>query len=194
MTLKIAHFSTLIVIRTEITFMQTLRFSCLIKSQVEKVWSCLWESENYQEWTDIFFVNSYHKTDQFAEGHRIQLLSPIGEGRYCILEKVEPFKLLVFRNIGEIKNFQEEVLEQRSSSSSVARESYKLCAAPEVLELVVEIDTLLADVPKMSSIFPAALQVLSRIAEPKDEDSYLCATAEVFPLPYRCTFLKTAPN
>lgn len=174
--------------------MQTLKFKILSSASVEKVYSCLWESENYQHCTRVFCVGSYYQTEQFAEGHKIQLLSPTCDGKYGMLEKVDPCTLLILRHIGEIKNFLEQFVEQNSTPSSIASESFQLCAGPKGNELVVQIDTPPAKVLQMGSIFPASLQVLSRIAEPKDEDSYLCATAEVVPLPYRCTFLKTAPN
>jgi hypothetical protein len=174
--------------------MQTLKFSIHINATAEKVWNCLWESENYQHGTGVFCVGSYYQTEQFAEGHKIQLLSPTGDGKYGMLEKVDPCTLLIFRHIGEIKNFLEQFVEQNSTPSSIASESLQLCAGPKGNELVVQIDTPPAKVLHMGSIFPASLQVLSRIVEPNGEDSYLCATAEVLPLPYRCTFLKNAPN
>ncbi len=145
--------------------MQTLEFSIFINAAVEKVWNCLWDSENYQLWAGVISVGSHYKTEQFAEGGKIQLLTPTGGGTYSIIEKIDHNKLLVFRHIGEIKDFQEQTINQATETWRNAMESYELKNSATGTELTVQVDTMDISVEFMKNSFPFALQVVKKMAE-----------------------------
>ena len=94
--------------------MQTLTYKIRIHSTPEKVWKCLWDRENYKEWTTVFCQGSYYETDSFIQGNKIHLLTPKGNGMYSILDTIIENKLLVFRHLGEIVNFEEQPIDEKN--------------------------------------------------------------------------------
>ena len=143
--------------------MQTLRFTININANLQKVWKCLWEKENYKKWTSAFIEGSYYKTDSFSEGNKIHLLAPNGEGMFSLLEKIEEPNFLVFKHLGELKNFEEQVNVNPNWTNAI--ESYRLLSAENGTLLKVEVDTLEEYVDFMNKLFPIALQKLKVLAE-----------------------------
>lgn len=145
--------------------METLYFTIQINATPEKVWNCLWEIENYKIWTNPFCNGSYYKTDNFAEGSKIHLLTPSGEGMYSVLETVKENTFLAFKHLGEIKNFEEMPIEGESGTWTGAMETYTLNEIENGTELTVNVDTLESYVDFMGKTFPLALNELKRISE-----------------------------
>ncbi|WP_233357739.1 hypothetical protein [Haloflavibacter putidus] len=54
--------------------------------------------ESCTKWNSVFGAGNYYKTENFAQGNKIHLLTPNGEGMYSILDKIIE-NVLVFLNI-----------------------------------------------------------------------------------------------
>lgn len=145
--------------------MQNLKFNITIHAPKEKVWEYLWELENYKKWTAIFCDGSYYKTDTFSEGSKIHLLTPNGDGMYSILDKIVVNELLVFKHLGELKNFEELPIDEKTLGWTNALESYQLKSKGNETELSVEVETVEEYVDFMKKTFPLALDELKKIAE-----------------------------
>lgn len=145
--------------------MKTLEFQIQVNSNAETLWNCLWESENYKKWTSHFCKGSYFKTDAFVEGNKIHLLTPKGEGMYSILDKIEKNKLLVFRHLGELKNFEEQPINLSIQTWTNAIESYEIFQSENGVALVIKVDTVNEYIDFMNKTFPLALQELKKMAE-----------------------------
>lgn len=145
--------------------MKTLEFSVHIQSTAERLWNCLWAPENYQEWTSVFTEGSHYRTDTFVEGNKIHLLTPSGEGMYSILDKIIINKFLAFRHLGELKNFEEQPIDEAVQGWTNAIESYEIVEKEGGLELLVKVDTVEEYIHHMNATFPPALQKLKQMAE-----------------------------
>ena len=145
--------------------MERLHFKIQINAKPEKVWHCLWDIENYKIWTNPFCKGSYYKTDNFAEGSKIHLLTPSGEGMYSVLETVKENAFLAFKHLGDIKNFEEMPITGISETWTGAMETYTLNEIENGTELTVNVDTLESYVDFMKKTFPLALNELKRISE-----------------------------
>jgi uncharacterized protein YndB with AHSA1/START domain len=145
--------------------METLNFTIHINATPEKVWNCLWEIENYKIWTSPFCIGSYYKTDRFAEGSKIHLLTPSGEGMFSIIETLKENTFLAFQHLGDIKKFEEMPITGESETWTGAMETYALNETENGTELTVNVDTLESYVDFMKKTFPLALNELKRISE-----------------------------
>lgn len=139
--------------------MQNLEFKIQIESSPEKVWKCLWELENYKKWTNVFCEGSYYKVNDFKQGNKIHLLTPSGEGMYSIIDVFEEYKLLVFKHLGELKNYEEQPLPFWTN----AIESYQLIPNENGVQLKVNVDTLDEYVDFMQETFQLALLKLKEL-------------------------------
>lgn len=145
--------------------MKTLEFKLQINAPVEVVWTCLWDAEHYKEWTSVFCEGSYYQTDSFAEGSKIHLLTPSGEGMFSVLDKIVENKFLAFKHLGEIKNFEEQATNDTTQAWSNAMETYELKPNENGVELIVNVDTIDEYINSMNNLFPVALRELKKIAE-----------------------------
>lgn len=144
--------------------METLEFTVTIHATPEKVWSSLWEPDNYRRWTRVFTEGSYYSTERFAEGSRIHFLTPKGEGMYSVIEKLEEHRYLAFSHLGWISGFQEQPSGPDQGWTD-AIESYRLIPEGEDTKLVVRVDTLPEYITHMNETFPPALAELKQLAE-----------------------------
>lgn len=145
--------------------MQTLEFKLQIKTTPENLWNCLWEPENYKKWTNVFCPGSYYKTDNFTQGSKIHLLTPNGDGMYSIIDKIIENKILIFKHIGELKNFEEQPLEKSNQPWTNAYESYEIKSIANAVELNIKVDTIEQYIDFMNKTFPLALQELKILSE-----------------------------
>ncbi|HAQ37570.1 MAG TPA: hypothetical protein PLU49_07725 [Saprospiraceae bacterium] len=145
--------------------METLEFNIRINANAEKVWQSLWDSENYKKWASVFYPGSQYKTDDFAQGSRIYFISPIGDGMFSVIEKMEINKMVVFRHLGEVKEFVEQAVTDPSKSWENALESYKLRQEVTGTSLIVKVDILEDFRDYMNKTFPLAIQVIKQISE-----------------------------
>lgn len=145
--------------------METLEFNILINANAGKVWQSLWESENYKKWASVFNPGSQFKTDHFAQGNKIYFTSPNGDGIVSMIEKMEINKMVVFRHLGEVKEFVELAVTDPSKSWANALESYELRQEETGTSLMVKVDIVEDFREYMNKTFPSALQVIKQISE-----------------------------
>ncbi len=145
--------------------MQNLLFKISINAPAEKVWKCLWEMENYTKWTSVFCLGSYYKTDSFEQGNKIHLIAPNGGGMYSILEKIVENELLVFKHLGELENFEELPIDEKTQGWTNALESYELKQIGNEIELTIQVETAEEYVAHMNKTFPLALKELKILSE-----------------------------
>jgi uncharacterized protein YndB with AHSA1/START domain len=142
-------------------------FSIEINASPEKIWFALWDDHYYRQWTSAFCEGSYMVTDWKAGG-RVHFLSPNGEGMYSMLEVNRPNEKMYFRHIGEIKDFEEQPVDEKTGAWSGAREYYSLYikdtpTVPIVLSVQMDIeDTYL---PYFMDTFPKGLEKVKELAE-----------------------------
>ncbi len=145
--------------------MKTLHFEIDINASQEKVWKSIWDLENYKVWTKPFGEGSYYTAENFSEGNKIHFLAPGGYGMYSIIEKLDEPQFIAIKHLGEIKDFEEQPLEDQGWSNAI--ESYELKSIGEGTKLIVNVDTVEQYVDSMNKTFPLALNELKKLAETK---------------------------
>lgn len=147
--------------------MTTKEFSIEINANPEKIWFALWDDHHYCQWTSVFCEGSYMVTD-WKEGGRVHFLAPNGEGMYSLLEANKPNEHMYFRHIGEIKDYEEQPVDEKNGSWSGAREYYSL-SKPDasrvttVLNVLMDIDD--THLPYFEETFPKGLSKVKELAE-----------------------------
>jgi hypothetical protein len=142
-----------------------LHFEIVMQSTAENLWNCLWQPENYQQWTSKFCAGNYYETRAFEAGSDIRFLTPNGQGMYSVIEIMEPHNLLVFKHLGEITNFENEVNSDGSQLWKDARERYEITENGSQLTLKVTVDTLEMFLAHTKQMFTDALADLKAMAE-----------------------------
>ncbi|MEY2922803.1 MAG: hypothetical protein RL108_1429 [Bacteroidota bacterium] len=142
-----------------------LQFEIVMQSTAENLWNCLWQPENYQQWTSKFCAGNYYETTAFEAGSDIRFLTPNGQGMYSVIEIMEPHNLLVFKHLGEITNFENEVNSDGSQLWKDARERYEITENGSQLTLKVTVDTLEMYLAHTKQMFTDALADLKALAE-----------------------------
>lgn len=145
--------------------MTTLTYSININATPQKVWAALWEPQNYAIWTQPFVEGSHYKTESFAEGSRIHLLSGKGEGMYSDIAELKTNEYLAFRHIGIVENFQELPLDEETKKWSGSLESYTLTEDGEGTTVTALVETFDTYIESMNRLFPKALEALKNLAE-----------------------------
>lgn len=144
--------------------MKPLNFEISIQASPAKVWETLWNDSTYRLWTAPFSAGSYAKSN-WKEGGRIHFLNPEGSGMYSEIEKLELYKTMVFKHLGEIKNKQEQQLNETNKDWYGGRESYFLSEHGSQTMLKVSVDTPDNFSDYMNEKFPKALEELKRLCE-----------------------------
>lgn len=146
--------------------MNNLNFSTEINAGADKVWFALWDDAHYRKWTTAFHEGSHYKTD-WKEGGRIHFLDPQGNGMYSNITKNQPFEKMFFTHIGEIKNFEEQPLDEATRFWTNAKENYTLTENNGVTTLTVTLDVV--EDEKMNAMFseafPKGLAIVKETAE-----------------------------
>lgn len=82
-----------------------------------------------------------------------------------ILEKLVENEVLVFKHLGELTNFKEQPIDEKTQGWTNALESYELKPLGNETELIVRVETMEQYVDHMNKTFPLALRELKRITE-----------------------------
>ena len=145
--------------------MKTLNFTINIQASAEMVWFVLWDSHFYTEWTHPFCEGTYYKTD-WEEGGRIQFLTPDGSGMYSTIAVNKPFEKMYFSHIGDIKNFEEQPLDEKTRLWTGAREHYDLNIEHDgSTTLLVTLDMADEYVDYFNEKFGKALDIVQLLSE-----------------------------
>lgn len=144
--------------------MKPLQFKSVIQAPRSKVWSALWDDENYRKWTSVFSEGSCAKSD-WKEGSRILFVDGNGSGMYSEIARLVPEEFMSFRHIGMVKEYQEQPLDAESEKWSGATENYTLEENEGVTTLTVEMDITDDFAEYFENAFPKALEKVKEIAE-----------------------------
>ena len=151
-------------LRNYLNGIEKLSFEIKINCPKNVVWDKLWNKENYKRWTNAFCEGSYYEGD-LAQGNRVHLLTPSGEGMYSNILFLKEEKMLIFQHIGEIKNKLELPLDDSSKKWTGCNEAYYLEGEEDETTVRVELDCVPEYIGFMSKTFPLALQELKKISE-----------------------------
>lgn len=153
-----------IALRNHLYGIEKLVFETDIKATKERVWQALWDKESYTQWTGIFTEGSYYE-GELAQGSRVLLLSPGGEGMYSDVIYYKEQEQLIFSHIGYVKDKKEQPVDAETEIWTGSIENYKLTATADGTHLRLELDNQKEWHDHMNEKFPKALQELKRLAE-----------------------------
>ncbi|MFN8258330.1 MAG: SRPBCC domain-containing protein [Bacteroidales bacterium] len=139
-------------------------FEINIKANAERVWFALWDDYNYRNWTSVFHEGSYAVSD-WKEGSGIHFLIPSGSGMYSVIEENKPFQKMVFKHIGELKDFKEQPLNEETRQWSGALESYTLMEKDGETLLRAEFNSIEAHLGFFENYIPKALEKIKAAGE-----------------------------
>lgn len=143
-----------------------IKFSVEIEAPAAKVWGALWDKESYKEWTTVFTEGSYY-VGELKEGARIHFLNPNGAGMFSEIEKLTLNELLVFKHLGEIREFRELPPDEKTLEWAGGHEIYKLKSVGENTILEVELDTNEEFKGFLQDTFPKALELVKNFCTRK---------------------------
>ena len=146
--------------------MRKKTYSIEINASAEKVWQNLLNEDSYRKWTTPFCEGSFYKGEMKQNG-RIHFLTPDGSGMFSKVIFYEPNKHVMFKHIGEIKNFEEQPLNEETEKWSGAFESYRLTENHDTLILDASVDLTPEHISYFDQAFPKGLLKLKELSETK---------------------------
>ncbi len=145
-----------------------INFSTEIKAPKNKVWSTLWDDENYKKWTATFAEGSCAVSD-WQEGSKILFLDGKGDGMYCTIAKKTANEFMSFKYNGEVKNNVELPVDEKNSDWVNGFENYTLKEDNGITTLKVEMTITDGMLDYFNKTFPLALENLKKLAEAKTQ-------------------------
>ncbi|MEO0045565.1 MAG: hypothetical protein RL705_756 [Bacteroidota bacterium] len=139
-------------------------FSIDINASKEKVWYSLWDDENYEVWVSVFCEGSYAISD-WNQGSKIYFLDQNGSGMNSEIAINKPFETMLFRHLGELKEYSELPETDLTKAWSGAEERYDLKENNSITTVMVAIDLVEKYLDYFNDAFPKALEKLKSIAE-----------------------------
>jgi uncharacterized protein YndB with AHSA1/START domain len=139
-------------------------FSIDINASKEKVWYSLWDDENYEAWVSTFCEGSYAISD-WNQGSKIYFLDQNGSGMNSEIAINKPFETMLFRHLGELKEYSEQPETETTKAWSGAEERYDLKENNGITTVTVTIDLVEKYLDYFNDAFPKALEKLKSIAE-----------------------------
>jgi len=156
--------SNIILLKQKFIKMKNVKFSISINATAKKVWQVLWSDSTYRQWTNAFQEGSYAASD-WKEGSKIQFLTPKGEGMFSIIEESKPAERMVFRHLGEVKNFKEQPDTKQSAAWKGSKEIYVLQESNGTTTLDVSLESSDEFAEYFEKVFPKALETVKQLAE-----------------------------
>lgn len=144
------------------TNMEKLVFEKDIKAPINHVWNSLWDKTSYKLWTAVFSEGSYYE-GELKDGGRIHFLNHDGSGMYSNIDGFIVNEFIRFRHIGEVREFRELPLNEKSNEWSGICESYRLIGNDSFTRLIVEVDSMPDFKDFLQENFPKALETLNQI-------------------------------
>lgn len=142
--------------------MQKIKFSIEIKASKEKVWSILWEDKAFRDWANIIDEGTYLK-GEMKEGNEVQFISSSsGYGVTSLVEKLEPNKLVIFRQMADTKDMGEN---ERDKQWTGGKEMYSIEEKDGITTLTIQsaIPTELEEIFKVRT--PKAMERIKELTE-----------------------------
>ena len=135
-----------------------------INAPAEKVWNVLLNDETYRQWTSVFCEGLYY-TGEMNQGNRIHFLSSDGSGMYSNIILYTPYSMIYFQHIGEMRNLEEQSIDEATEKWTGAFENYILKEAGDITTLIAEIDLTPEHVHFYDEKFPEALEKIKELSE-----------------------------
>ena len=133
-----------------------------IKATAERVWSALFDSDNYKKWTAVFCPGSYYE-GTLEMGAKIHFLNPNGFGMFSNVHYMMYPKDLIFQHEGEVKDYKEQPITEEIEKWTGSFERYALKEIENGIELSAEVT---ADhVAYFDAHFPKGLELVKELAE-----------------------------
>lgn len=151
-------------LRNYVYGIKKLVFEQKINASAEKIWGLMWDKESYKVWVEPFCAGTYF-TGEITQGSRIQFLTPSGEGMFADVFYLVPNKIVIFRHIGNVSDFEEQPIDEETEKWTGCFELYKLHEENGSTTLTAEVDCVPEYLKYMNEKFPPALQKLKEIAE-----------------------------
>lgn len=147
---------------------KTLEFVIQIQAPRERVWETMIAPATYEQWSAEFCAGSHFK-GSWAQGERIQFLTPDGDGMSSVIQENRPYELISIRHLGAINAGVEDFTSEKVLSWAPAYETYSFTDVPGGTELRVTMDTILEYEDFIREAFPKALQRLKALCEGGDQ-------------------------
>ena len=144
--------------------MKNLSFEIEINATAEKVWDAMWTEENYRKWTSAFCEGSYAKSS-WKQGERIHFLDSNGNGMFSEITTLVPNKKMFFTHLGNIKNLEEQPIDEATKAWSGAQENYTVISNGVTSKVIVTMDIVEEYANFFSESFPKGLATIKEIAE-----------------------------
>lgn len=144
--------------------MKKLTFEIEINAPADKIWNAMWEEENYKKWTAAFCEGSYAKST-WKQGERIHFLDPNGNGMYSEISTLIPNEKMYFTHIGNIKNFEEQPIDEATKAWSGAQENYVVISNGTTTSIEVTLDIVDDHANHFIESFPKGLAIIKKISE-----------------------------
>jgi len=158
-----------------------IKHSTRINAPADKVWDMMWDYNTYCQWTRPFSDGSYAVSD-WKQGSKVHFLVPSGGGMYSKISRMEKNKCMVFKPIGEIKNFEELEPTDEMKSWQEGAESYFLEEENGSTLLTVELDTIEQYADMFNDAFPKSLEIIKQLSEDKLKPAAMAAACINAPL------------
>ena len=135
-----------------------------INANAERVWSALFDLDNYKEWTSVFCSGSYYE-GKLEMGSKIHFLNPNGLGMFSNVHYMIYPKDLIFQHEGEVKDFKEQPLTEEVEKWSGSFERYSLKETVNGTKLIAEVDLTEEHKDYFDEHFPKGLKIVKELAE-----------------------------
>ncbi|MEG0849831.1 MAG: SRPBCC domain-containing protein, partial [Flavobacterium sp.] len=96
---------------------------------------------------------------------KIHFMSPNGEGMYSIIETKTQNEYMAFKHLGEIKNFEEQPLDEETKKWTGAMETYRLIPEEEFTTLITQVDVVEKYLDYFKETFPNGLEKVKELSE-----------------------------
>lgn len=148
--------------------MQKMEFSIKIQAPRNKVWGTLWDDKTFRDWGNIIDEGQY-MVGEMKEGNEVQFISSVsGYGVTSLIEKLDPHKFVLFRQMADTADTKESGEQEREKEWTGGTETYSLVEKEGVTTLVVELDVPRGQEETFKVRFPKALERVKILAEKKD--------------------------
>ena len=145
--------------------MEKINFNATINATKEKVWTSLWEKENYKTWTSVFAEGSTVETDNWKEGSKILFTDGKGSGMVSKVAANRPNEFMSFEHLGMMKDGIEDTTSDAVKDWAGAIESYTLKQTDDKTELKVEMDINDEYKDYFLKTWPQAMEKIKELAE-----------------------------
>ncbi len=135
-----------------------------INAQAEKVWNVLFNENTYRQWTNVLSKGLYYN-GEIKKGSRIHFLSLDGSGMYSNVLFFTPHSTVYFQHIGEIRDFEEQPIDEATEKWTGAFENYILKQNGHITTLIAEIELTPEHVIFYDEKFPKALEKVKELSE-----------------------------